>query len=82
MKDDIGGKIMKEIFRLTAKTYSYLMADGSEGKKAEITKKCVIKITFQFEDYKNCLGATELENKIDNLEKSKVNVDNLQENHK
>ena len=70
MKDDIGGKIMKEIFRLTAKTYSYLMADGSEGKKAEMTKKCVIKRAFRFEDYKNCLGTTQYENKIDNLEKN------------
>ena len=52
MKDDIGGKIMKEIFRLTAKAYSYLMADGSEGKKAEMTKKCVIKRALRFEDYK------------------------------
>ena len=51
-------------------------------KKAEITKKCVIKRTLQFEDYKNCLGTTQLENKIDNLEKNKVNVDNFQENHK
>ena len=35
----MGGKIMKEIFRLTAKTYSYLMADGSEGKKSRNHKK-------------------------------------------
>ena len=30
---------MKEIVALTAKTYSYLIDDGSEAKKAKDTKK-------------------------------------------
>ena len=38
------------------------------------TKKCVIK---KLEDYKNCLEATQLENKINQLEKNKVKVDSL-----
>ena len=34
---------MKEFVALRAKTYSYLMNDDSEYKKAKGTKKCVIK---------------------------------------
>ena len=30
-------------------------------KKAKGTKKCVMQIKFNFEDYKNCLEATQLE---------------------
>ena len=33
------------------------------------TKKCVIKRKLKFENYENCLGATQLENKINHLEK-------------
>ena len=39
MKNELGWKIMKEIVALTAKTYSYLIDDGSENKKAKDTKK-------------------------------------------
>ena len=38
-----------------AKTYSYLMYDDSEAKKAKGTKKCVIKRMLKFNDYKNCV---------------------------
>ena len=41
MKDNLGGKIMKEFVRLRAKTYSYL-TDNNENKKSEGTEKCVI----------------------------------------
>ena len=64
MKDELGGKIMKKFVGLRAKTYSYLIDDGSENKKAKGTKKCVIKIKFNLENYKNCLEATQLDNKI------------------
>ena len=40
-KDELGGKIMKEFCALRAKTYTYLMDDDSEKKKAKGTKKCV-----------------------------------------
>ena len=43
MKDELGGKVMRKFVGLWAKTYSYLRDDGSEGKKAEGTKNCVIK---------------------------------------
>ena len=43
LKDELGGKIMKEFCALRAKTYSYLMDDNSEVKKSKGTKRCVIK---------------------------------------
>ena len=42
-KDELGERILKEFCTLRAKTYSYLMGDDSETKKAKRTKKCVIK---------------------------------------
>ena len=69
MKDELGGKIMTKFVGLRAKTYSYLIDDGSEDKKAKGTKKCVIKRKLKFENYKNCLEATQLDNKIKYLEK-------------
>ena len=69
MKGELGGKIMKELLGLKAKTYSYLIEDGSEDKKAEGTETCVTKRDLKFENYKNCLEATQLENKINRLEK-------------
>ena len=42
MKGELGRKIMKKIVGLRVKTYSYLLDDGSEDKKANDTKKCVI----------------------------------------
>ena len=55
MKDELGGKIMTEFVTLRPKTYSYLTDDGKEDKKGKGTKKCVIKRTIKFNDYKNCL---------------------------
>ena len=54
-KDELGGKIMKEFCALRAKTYSYLMDDDCEVKKAKGTKKCIIKWRITFEDYTDCL---------------------------
>ena len=72
MKDELGGKIMTKFVGLRAKIYSYLIDDGSEDKKAKGTKKCVIKRKLKFENYKNCLEATQLDNKIKHLEKIKL----------
>ena len=69
MKDGLGGKIITKFVELRAKTYSYLIDDSSEDKKVKSTKKCVIKRKIQFENYKNCLEATQLENNIYYLEK-------------
>ena len=37
-KDELGGKIMTKFVGLRAETYSYLIDDGSENKKAKDTK--------------------------------------------
>ena len=54
-KDELGGKIMKEFCALRAKTYTYLMDDDNEKKKAKGIKKCVIKRRLMFENYKDSL---------------------------
>ena len=82
MKDELGGKIMVEFAALRPKTYSYLRDDNDENKKAKGAKKCVVKQKLKFEDYNHCLEATQLENKINQLEKTKVAIDSLEENHK
>ena len=43
MKDELGGKIMTKFAALRPKTYSYLTYDGNSDKKANGTRKCVIK---------------------------------------
>ena len=39
MKNKLGGKIRRQIVRLRAKTYTYLIDNGSEDKKLKDTKK-------------------------------------------
>ena len=48
-KDELGGKIIVNVVALRSKTWAYLMDDGSENKKANGTKKCVIKRRLMFE---------------------------------
>ena len=54
MKYELGGKIMTEFVALRPKLYSYKKVDGSEDKKCKGIKKCIIKKTLTFEDYKTC----------------------------
>ena len=54
MKDELGGKIMKEFISLRPKMYSYRVEE-SEPKKCKGIKRCVVKKTISFEDYKRCL---------------------------
>ena len=75
MKDESGGKNIIKFVGLRVKTYSYLIDDGSEDRKAQGTKKCVIKWKLKFENYKNCLETTQLDNKRKHLEKNKINID-------
>ena len=54
MKDELGGEVMKEFISLHPKMYSYRVG-SSEPKKCKGIKKCVVKKTITFEDYKRCL---------------------------
>ena len=55
MKDEAGGKNIKEFIGLRAKLYSYKMHEGREEKKCKGIKKNVIRSKITHEDYKNCL---------------------------
>ena len=55
MKDELGGAIMTEFVALRPKLYSYRKLDRAEDKKCKGIKKCFIKKTLTFEDYKTCL---------------------------
>ena len=55
MKDELGGAIMIGFMALRPKLYSYKKLDGSEDKKCKGIKKCIVKKTLMFEDYKTCL---------------------------
>ena len=55
MKDKLGGKIMIEFVALRPKLYSYKKLDGLEEKRCKGIKKCIVKKTLTFEDYKTCL---------------------------
>ena len=61
MKDELGGKIMTEFVALRPKLYSYRELDGSEDKKYKGIKKCIVKKTLTFEDYKTCLFSNSTE---------------------
>ena len=50
-------------------------------KKTKDTK-CVIKTKLTFYDYRKCLEAAQLKNKINHLEKNKTDANSLQEDHK
>ena len=71
MKDELGGRIITEFVALRPKTYSYLTDDCKEDKKAKGTKKCVIKRTIKFNDYKNCILNGEVVLKSQQIFKSK-----------
>ena len=51
-------------------------------KKAKYTKNCVIKRKPKFQNYKNCLEATKLENEIKYLEENKIHIDSFKKTHK
>ena len=66
---------MMKFVELRAKTYSYLIDDDSQDKKAKGTKKCVKKRKLKCESCNNYLEATQLENKINYLEKNKIGIE-------
>ena len=55
MKDELGGGIITDFVALRPKTYSYMTGEFIEMKKANGTKKCVIKKMLKFDDYNKCL---------------------------
>ena len=58
MKDELGGKILKEFVSFRPKMYSYKVGN-SEPKKCKGIKKCVVKKTISLDDYKRCLFSRE-----------------------
>ena len=54
MKDEPGGEIMTEFVPLRPKMYAY-KTGSAESKKCKGIKKCVVRKTISFEDYKTCL---------------------------
>ena len=57
-KYESGRKIMKEFCAYRAKTYTCLMDDDNEKKKARGIKRCVMKHRLMFKNYKDCLFNT------------------------
>ena len=51
LKDELGGKIIKEFCAPRTKTYSYLKDDDSEEEKGTGTNKFIIKRRIKFKDY-------------------------------
>ena len=58
MKDELGGSIMSEFVTFRLKMYAYKVG-GSESKRCKGIKKCVVRKTISFKDYKNCLFSGE-----------------------
>ena len=73
MKDELSRKIKTKFVKLISKTFSYLIDDGSDDKKANDTKNCVIKKKL----IKNLL-----ENKAENRIKKKQNRKKTQKRFK
>ena len=82
MKDELDEKIMTKFLGLRAKTCSYLIDDSIEDEKAKGRKECVVKRKLKFENHKNCLEATQAESKINYVEKDKIDIESIKENHK
>ena len=75
MKDEAGGKIIKEFIGLRAQLYSYKMHEGKEEKKCKGIKKNVIKNKITHEDYKNCLF--ERQSKLANMKVIRSRAHNI-----
>ena len=54
-KDELGGKIMTEFVALRAKAYAYKLDDDTEMKRANGTKKCIVKREITFKNYMDSL---------------------------
>ena len=63
---------MVKCVRLRAKMYRYLIDERGKTKKQKAQKKRVVKRKRKFENYKNYLEGTQLDNKINDLEQIKL----------
>ena len=54
MKDELGGEIMTEFTTLRPKMYAF-RTGSAESEKCKGIKKCIIRKTIRFKDYKACL---------------------------
>ena len=84
MKDKLDRKIMTKYARIIAKTFRYLIDDGSEDKKAKGTKKRKREGKLKIKNYKNSLEATQLENKIEDQvsEKEVIKCNSIMKRYK
>ena len=64
MMDELYGKIMRPSSALATKNCSYLRDNSDKDKKAKVRKAFFTKEILEFEDYKHCLEATQLENNL------------------
>ena len=64
MKNEFYGRIMSKFVGLRAKSYSQLIDDSIEDKKQKAQKSVSYKENLNFKVIKNCLEATQLDNKI------------------
>ena len=55
MKDELGEKVMTKFMALQSKLYTYKTLSGRGDKNCKGVKKCVVKQTLSFSDYKHCL---------------------------
>ena len=74
IKDGLARIFITKFFGLRAQTYSYLLGDDI---KAKGKQKRFIKRKLRFENPKSCLQATQLENKINHLDKTEIGIDNF-----
>ena len=81
MKDELGGQIMKKVVGLRAKTCNYLKTIMMKMKKQKEQRKCAMKMNFKFRDYEKCFKASQIENKINYLQK-KTDIACLKEDKK
>ena len=68
---------MTKFIELEAKTYSYLIDDGNEYKKAKCTKNCVIKDNLSLEVIQKFFRGNSTWEWNKRSRKNKVNIDSL-----
>ena len=71
MKGGLDEKMMTKFVKSRAKACSCLTDESNKDKS------CVMKRKLVFENYKNCLEATQLKNKIHHPEKDKADIGSI-----